>query len=321
MEENNLKKSSEIILKRCMNFKKEESCLIIFDKNKEKIANSIFNEAKSISKNVKLLEIPELKINGGEPSSEVANEMLNYDVIIMTTTKSLSHTKARKNASEKGARIASMPGITEETMIRTMSIDYNEVRERNKRLIEQLKNKRIVKVITKLGTDIVMNIEGREIEGEKTALHYEKGDWGNLPGGEVCLAPLEGTTNGIFIVDASMAGIGRIDNPIKFNVKNGYVVDIEGNEKAKKFYDMLKAFNNKNVFNIAELGIGTNHGAKIIGVVLEDEKVLGTAHIAIGTNISNGGRIKAPVHLDGVFTKPTIYVDNKKVIEQGKLLV
>ena len=80
-------------------------------------------------------------------------------------------------------------------------------------------------------------------------------------------------------------------------------------------------FNDNNVFNIAELGIGTNHGAKIIGEVLEDEKVLGTAHIAIGTNISNGGRIKAPVHLDGVFTKPTIYVDGKKIIENGKMLV
>lgn len=42
---------------------------------------------------------------------------------------------------------------------------------------------------------------------------------------------------------------------------------------------------------MAEFGIGTNYKAKLVGLILEDEKVFGTIHIAFGNNLSMGGRI------------------------------
>ncbi|MCH6574776.1 MAG: PAS domain-containing protein, partial [Bacteroidetes bacterium] len=65
----------------------------------------------------------------------------------------------------------------------------------------------------------------------------------------------------------------------------------------------------------------TNDKAIISGNILEDEKVLGTCHIALGNNTGFGGKINIPLHLDGIIKNPTISVDNKKIMESGKLLI
>ncbi|UCF56149.1 MAG: aminopeptidase, partial [Deltaproteobacteria bacterium] len=64
----------------------------------------------------------------------------------------------------------------------------------------------------------------------------------------------------------------------------------------------------------------TNDCAQLSGIVLEDEKVLGTAHFALGNNISFGGSTDVPIHLDGVLRDPTITVDGKRIMQQGHLL-
>ena len=71
--------------------------------------------------------------------------------------------------------------------------------------------------------------------------------------------------------------------------------------------------------NLAEFGIGTNPKAKLIGNVLEDEKVLGTCHIALGDNSTFGGRVNAGIHVDGIIKHPTIKLDGKIVMREGEL--
>ncbi len=83
----------------------------------------------------------------------------------------------------------------------------------------------------------------------------------------------------------------------------------------------IKSIKNKDVYNIAEFAVGLNNKAKIIGNILEDEKVYGTAHVALGNNKSYGGKIDVPIHLDGVFDKPTVFIDNKKIMDNGKLII
>lgn len=121
------------------------------------------------------------------------------------------------------------------------------------------------------------------------------------------------------VIDASVSGIGRLKDPLTIIIKNGFAIDFKG-KQARRLKNLIKNLG-KSARNIAELGIGTNPKAKVVGVVLEDEKVMGTAHIALGDNISLGGAVKAKCHLDAVFFKPTIYVDNKKMMKDGKLLV
>jgi aminopeptidase len=89
---------------------------------------------------------------------------------------------------------------------------------------------------------------------------------------------------------------------------------------AKKLVNMLDSVG-KNARNIAEFGIGTNDSVKLSGILLEDEKVMGTVHIALGNNVSMGGKINVPIHLDGVIKEPTVFLDSKVIMKDGKLLV
>jgi len=314
---NSLQKAANTALKVYMGLKKGEKVLIIYDNNKKKIANSIFKEAKKLTNNTKLLKIPAPKISGEEPIKNVAKEMLKYDVIFLVTSKSLTHTKARRNACKKGARIASMPNITESMFRRTITPNYKRMEKITKKLGTILTQGKRVKIITKAGTNLTMDINKKR--ASRYIIMKKKGKCHNLPSGESSLGPLEGTTNGIFVVDASF--IEKVDKPIRVTVNEGYATKIEGGKTARKLKKVLKSINDKNAYAIAELGIGTNDKAKITGNILEDEKVLGTAHIALGNNKSFHGKIDVPIHLDGIFKKPTIWVDNKKIMNNGKLLI
>ena len=323
METNSeLQNSVKTALLQCMNLKKDESCLIITDKNKLDIGTAFFEQAKIITDNVKLIEIPELKVNGAEPAQEIAEEMLKYDVIMIPTSKSMSHTNARRKAVEHGARIASMPGITEDMAIRCLNADYRKIRERTRKLADLMTAASSIQITSFKGTDITMDIKELKCSGTNGGIFDKPRKWGNLPEGEACMGPREGTTNGVFIVDLTMAGVGRVETPIKITVKDGFAVSIEGGKEADKLRELLKSMDDKRVYTIAEIGIGTNDKAIITGNTLEDEKVMGTAHIALGNNISyDGGTTDAPIHLDGVFDKPTIFIDGKMVIENGIFLI
>ena len=311
-----LNKSAEIILENCMNLKRNESCLIITDKKLKSIGNVLYKNALKITKKAKLILTTIPEAHGTEPPNQIADEMLYYEVILMPTTKSLSHTRARKNATNKEARIASMPGITIDMMKRALNVDFNKIKKINKNLISKLKNKNKIRIITKKGTDIDLYTKGRKWLSDD-GIYTKKKAFGNLPAGEVFIAPLEGKTNGKIIVDASVGGIGKVDKCVGIIVKNGFIGDIIGGKVAKQFKKLLK---NKLYKNVAELGIGTNYKAKVTGNVLEDEKVYDTCHIAFGNNKHFGGKVDVPFHVDVVVKKPTIYANNVLVMEDGKLI-
>ena len=315
-----LKSSAEIIVNKCMVLKEHESCLVITDANKIEIAKEIYNAAKLISHNTELIEIPVGKVNGEEPSSEISKKMCEYDVIIIPTTKSLSHTKARRDAVISGARLSTLPGITEDMMIRTINVDYDEMKLITNKICDHLDNGKKVLITAPNGTNLEMDIDNRITLGRDVGIYDKKGLWGNLPEAESCLAPIEGTTNGVYVVDGSQAGVGVLDEPLIIKVENGYAVDIKGGEKAFRLKKILDSVNNKNAYNIAELGIGTNKKAIITGLILEDEKVYGTCHIALGNNMSYGGKVDVPIHLDGIINSPTISVDGKVIIKDGELI-
>jgi len=298
------------ILKECMNLRDDESCLIITDSKLIGIGRSLLESASKITKNSKLIITTIPKAHGAEPPKYVANEMLKYDVILIPTTKSLTHTKARENASRKGARIATMPGITNDMLKRALNVDYGAIIKSNNHLISILKDKKMIRIKTAKGTDISFNLKGRKWIPD-SGVYAKRGASGNLPAGEVFIAPLEGTANGTIIVDASVGGLGKVDRDIKIIVKDGFIAHIKGGRIADKFSKLLKS---KLYKNVAELGIGTNCKAKITGNVLEDEKVIGTCHIAFGNNIHFGGKVDVPFHVDVVVKRPSIYGDEVLLI-------
>jgi len=315
-----LDSASIIAIRDCMGAKKDEKILVITDELKREIGLSLHENAIRLGFESLLVEMKSGKINGEEPSNVVAELMQKFDVVFCPTEKSLTHTDARRNASAKGVRIATFPGITNEVMIRGMNADYKSISKRTVKLTEILESGNKIHVTAPIGTDITFSIAGRKAYASK-GLFHAKGESGNLPTGEAYLAPVEGSANGVFLVDGSMAGLGLIKNSnIRIEVENGYATKITGGILAKKLNVMLDKVG-KDARNIAEFGIGTNDSAKLSGVLLEDEKVMGTIHIALGNNVSMGGSVNVPIHLDGVVKKPTVWMDGKLLMRDGKLLL
>ena len=311
--------ASQIAIKDCMGAKKNESVLVITDELKREIGLSLYENALRLGHEALLVEMKSREINGEEPPSYVADLMKKFDVVLCPTAKSLTHTDARRNASAKGVRVATFPGITKEVMIRGMNADYKKIAALTLKLKKRLEKTKIVRVTTAKGTDITMPIANRKIIPSK-GLFHKKGEGGNLPTGEAFVAPIEGKTEGVFVADGSFAGVGILKNVIKVKVEKGLATEISGGEEAEKLWEMISKFGDKGR-NIAEFGIGTNDKAKLSGMLLEDEKVLGTVHIALGDNKTMGGKVHVPIHLDGVIKQPNVYFDGKLIMEKGKLLI
>jgi aminopeptidase len=315
-----LDSAAVIAIRDCMGAKKNEKILVITDEQKREIGLALHQNAIRLGYYSLLIEMKSGKINGEEPPVEIAELMQKFDVVFCPTAKSLTHTNARRSASAKGVRVATFPGITKDVMIRGMNADYKAISQRTIKLQKILEKGKMIRVTAPAGTDISFDIKGRKVIPSK-GLFHKKGESGNLPTGETFLAPVEGTSNGVFVVDGSMAGLGLIKNAnIKIEIKAGFATKISGGNLAKKLKIMLDKVG-KDARNIAEFGIGTNDSAKLSGVLLEDEKVMGTIHIALGNNVSMGGSVNVPIHLDGVVKKPTVWMDGKLLMQEGKLLI
>ena len=311
-----LKESAEIILHTCLGLKADESLLIITDKNLAKIGYAILKQADCARS--ELVEIPIGKVNGEEPPAATADKMKDFDVVIIPTTRSLTHTKARQDACLSGARIATLPGISEDCFTRCINLDYEAMLKINKKIKQILDKSSRIKIMTEKGTNISFSVEGREAKMDSGML-TKKGSSGNLPAGEVFIAPVEGTARGKFVVDASFAGIGKLQRPVVITVEEGLARKVIGSN-ATTIEMWLDKFG-RDARNIAEFGIGTNDKAIITGKLLEDEKVKGTAHLALGNNIYFGGKVNVPFHSDGVFKRPTIWADDIIIMNKGEFIL
>ncbi|MFC1728986.1 aminopeptidase [candidate division KSB1 bacterium] len=315
-----LLKPARMALTGCMNVQKNEKVLIVTNPEKMPIAEALFTEARNLHAESSILVYPPGTMNGEEPPDNVREAMFNADVILAPTVTSISHTDARRSVSKKGrARIATLPGITEEIFIRGLSADYKEIAEICDRVYRYLNPAKRAHVTTPYGMDLTLDISN-EAEVSNGLIH-KPGDFSNLPDGETELAPV--SADGILVAN-------RCDHyitaPTKFELKDGYIVSYDTNDSGKRFRALIEESmekdGNTNASFIAEFAIGTNPTARVTGNVLEDEKVLGTCHIAFGDNTSYpGGANKSTLHMDVIIFEPTITLDDKMIMENGTLLI
>lgn len=315
-----LKSAAMVAVRDCMAVKGGESVLVITDEPARRIGYALWEAAKAAGAEAIIAEIIPRDSNGEEPPEPLKGLMKSVDVILIPTSKSLSHTDSRREASKAGVRIATLPGITEDMMIRTLNADFERIAEKSKKLAGILSAGTNVRITSDKGTDVNLVLETREGLAD-TGLNHAPGDFSNLPAGEAYTAPLEGKSSGTVVIDGSMAGVGKLEGEeIRIRVEDGYAVEITGGEAAGKLESLMRPFG-KDAYNLAELGIGTHDKALVTGNVLEDEKVIGTVHIAFGDNKSMGGTVRVASHLDGVIMHPTVEVDGEVIMKAGELLI
>lgn len=303
------------VFNKSLKLKKSETCLIVTDTTLQDLAKPFFLFASQICKKASLEVIRPLGFDGNEPSKEVASLMKKFDVVLLITHNSISHTKARRDACASGSRIASMPGLTEAMANRCLDIDYNEISKFGEKLKNLIFKCEKIHITSKKGTDVILE-RGDQIPSNSSGLIFNKGNFSNLPDGEVDFSPEN--VQGKIVFDGSFPLFGLLKSPIILTVKDNRVINIEGKytEELKEFLDDF----GPNAYIIAELGIGTNPKAIVSGDVLEDEKALGTCHIALGNNMSYGRSNDVKMHMDGVIKSPTIRLDDKLIMEEGKVV-
>jgi len=304
------------MLGACMGLHPGESLLVVTDAPTREIGEAVFQAGGRIGAQAMLLVVPPTGRHGAEPPPAVAEAMKRVDVVICPTRFSLTHTQARLEAARAGARIATMPGITEEMFFKgAVSADYQAVARTTQRVTALLTDAREAKLV-KGGKELVLSLEGRRGVAS-TGLYRERGQSGNLPSGEGYIAPVEGTAQGEVVIDGAVAGIGRLDVPLVATLRDGRLVQVDG-PAASQLLGLLG--DSPEARTLAELGLGTNDKARLSGVVLEDEKVYGTVHLAFGDNSTFGGNTRAGVHIDGVILSPDLYLDGRLVVSQGRVV-
>ena len=315
-------KGAKVLVDVCTKVKPRDKVLIITDMFKFNLVNVLAGVAKERGAEVIVSIMKPRKKAGQEPPVSISEAMKEADVVFSVVSYSITHTNAVKNAVSCGARIIVMTDFTEGLMIQGgIEANFDELKPICKKVANRLAEGQKVRLTTPGGTDLQMDITGRR--GNALYCVVEPGEFSTVPTVEANTSPVEGSANGKIVVDASIPylGIGLLKEPIQVEVRNGFITKIEGGYQADILKKDLESQKDKNVFNIAEMGLGLNPKCRMIGIMLEDEGVMGTAHIGIGTSITLGGNIKTSCHYDLIMWKAKVEVDGKVIIEDEQVKI
>jgi leucyl aminopeptidase (aminopeptidase T) len=304
------------VIRRCLGVLPDETVVVVADEETRAIGDALRDAAKATGAEAVLTTMSAREEHGQEPPAPVAAALATADVFIAPTAKSLSHTRARKAATDAGARGATLPGVTEDMLARLMACDFPALQRRSLALAELLTSSSTAYITCPRGTDLRLDLTGREGISDDGDLTGERA-FGNLPCGEGFVSPCGGEGR---MVTVSLAGVGlpRGEPPV-LTVRDGRLAGATQPE-GEEFLAHLHAAGELGT-NLAELGIGTNERARLTGNILEDEKILGTVHVAFGASAGIGGTVSVPVHLDCLIAEPTLDLDGTRVLEQGRFVL
>ena len=304
------REGAETIVKQCLNVQRDEHVLVLNDSNDQEFIDALMDVLEGEAGLALYKQFEELENHGDEPPEEVARAMKDADVVIAPTMKSLSHTDARREACEEGTRVATLPSIDREIWNGSLQADYDRVKEISEKVYSMLEETDTVSIETPSGTDLELDIDIDSFHTD-TGLIHEKGGFGNLPAGEADGSPIN--VNGTLMVDHFVvSGEGT-----ELEIKDSEVVAYRGADGTRLEGGLE---NIDGARNVAEFGFGTNPDASLIGNILQDEKVLGTVHIALGDNssyVSGSRAVNCKIHWDAVCQEPTVWFDDEKVLDSG----
>ncbi len=319
---------ASIAAKDCLKIQPKEQVLIFADGQKLQFAEDMAGAAKSAGGVPTIFYIPASIRPVEEVTVPQAISLVSTDVVIyiletgescgvsLSREVAFRHNLIRLPTQYKG-RVCMMPGFTEE-MKPALAIDYAALARRCKRLKDLLAEK-TVRVSSELGTDVQFNLQGRTWilnDGDLSRL----GLYGNLPAGEIYTAPVEESLRGRIVVDGSVGGLGQTDRPFAIDMEAGRIRSMEalgGRSKTLEKFAEICGYDAPATETIGEFGVGTNPGARVVGNMLMDEKVMGTVHFAFGDSYGLG-RSSSRFHTDVMITKPSIFVEGKCIMDNGE---
>ena len=210
----------------------------------------------------------------------------NYDIILTVSTYSATAPLTEK-CKEFGFRGATLHGLNQVILDTGLAVDYEQVSENAEKLRRGLTNADRFEIdfeVEKQTYTLKLYTNGQEAQKSHGLCPPGEPDVANLPAGEVYFVPegAEGTFP--FKYDESTIGLLEVENGriLKSRFVYGDYAEIEDHNNRLKADPMIGA--------IGELGFGTQV-LPFSGRDIQDEKILGTIHIATGRDDHLGGKI------------------------------
>ena len=295
--------------------------LVLYDLYTEHNVQPLAIAVQESGATLHMLQVAGSAHHGGGFTEVVAQAMCAADLVIALMRTNAAHTEARQRATRAGAGVIVLPESTADDffLAEGWKADFSALKPRIEGLADALTHATHARVTTALGTDISMSIAGRRgraLHGFANTVDISAGYCL-----ESSLAPVEGTANGLIVVNASIPGLGLIkdDEPARIRFVDGMAVSIEGGEVARRFRELLASFNDPLVYNLGELGVGMNPKCTLDGTMLSDESVYGSIQLALGTSAYIGGTVKAAAHYDTIVTDATLELDGCVVLQGTEL--
>jgi leucyl aminopeptidase (aminopeptidase T) len=319
MELSRLAFAANMLVNQVVAVRPGETVVIVTDTDRPRtITQALSYSAVSAGGTVVVVTMEPQQIGGQEPPAPVAAAMAAAQVVINQSTQSLTHTAAVREAIKRGARIANLRNMTEEMMVAGgVRADYQQVRRVTEALARLLTDADVIRMTTPEGTDMTLRSRGRSALAQ-TGFVTRPGELSGLPDGEATLAPLEGMTEGVAVAPYIADSLGLISEPFRMEIAKGRITKVTGGRQAAELRQLLTQHDDAGYNAASQFALGTNPACRVMPNTREVSKKLGTAHFAIGDNISLGGQSKSSFHIDFVFLCPTVYLDGTCILKDGK---
>ena len=308
----------------CAGVQPHETVLIVTDPECYEVAHILAAAVYERGPKPIVIAFPPNELDGQEPPPLVARAMKEADVIFTPVRRSISHSAAVREALENGARVVSLTAFTKEQLYTGgIRADFLKEKARCDRAAQMFTQARQLHLTSRGGTNLRVDISGRRGNSHACVVR-NPGEFTAVPNIEANVAPVEGSAEGVVVVDGSIPNfdIGLVTEPIRLTVRSGRIVDIAGGRQARTLDRILRSLGSEAAYNIAQVAVGLNPECKeVTGVFLNDHGAWGRVHIGIGTSENLGGATRAPIHFDVVIESPTLLLDGKPLVKDGEVLL
>ncbi len=311
--------AANMLMREVLAVQPGETVLIVTDTDRPRsITEALAYSAVSAGAEVVVTIMAPLAMGGEEPPAPVAAAMAAAQVVINQSTHTLTHSACVREAMRKGARIANLRNFTEDMMVRGgILADYQQIRRTTETLARLLSAADAIRLTTPEGTELRMRTAGRSAIVQ-AGLVTKPGELSGLPDGEATLAPLEGTTEGVVVAPYIADHLGLISEPFRMEIRQGRITEVAGGRQAAELRRLLSRKDEAASNAASQFALGTNPACRVVPNTREVSKKLGTAHVAIGDNVSLGGRSRSAMHLDFVFLCPSVFLDDRCILKDGE---
>jgi len=300
----------------CAGVREGERCLLVTDTAADAgVVEALGWTLGALGCDVAVVSGAPVELPGDEPPAAVAAAMAGADVIFELTSVFAGSSRARRAACARGARYLTVPGLTWTTLRPggPLYADFAALGERARALGAQIDAADTFHLTSPAGTDLRGSFAGRRgrpLWGVADA----PGGYAAPPDVEVGAAPVEGSAEGVVVVDGSLLFLddGALTGPVTLRFAAGELADVDGPE-AWRLVDAIERSGDARMRTLAEVSIGLNPRSRPGGAPLELEGIVGGAHVAVGNNVPYGGSNDARSHLDCVLLRGTLTLDGEVV--------